>query len=129
MPYLEWLRFRFFDPERYRRTEVPLAAFGRFWSGMIERGTRYLDALPQNRVLSLAYEAVLASPREELGRFIRFVGPEFENEGWLEEVTAMPRSKPPGWAKLPASELARLNEACAPGMALLGYETEARGSA
>jgi hypothetical protein len=129
MPALEWLHFRFFNPERYRRTEIALAAFGWFWSGMIERGAGYLDALPQSRVLSLRYESLLSSPREELTRFIRFVGPEFENEAWLQEAAAMPRSKPPGWTKLPSDELSRLNEACSPGMALLGYQLDARGAA
>lgn len=125
MPFLEQLRFRFFDPERYRRTEIALAAFGRFWSRTIERGAEYLDALPRERVLSLRYESLLSSPKEELRRFIRFVGPEFENPAWLEEAAAMPRSKPPGWPKLPSQELSRLNEACAPGMAILGYEAGA----
>ncbi|MGE0723497.1 MAG: sulfotransferase [Alphaproteobacteria bacterium] len=120
-PWFEALAFRFFDADRYRRMTLPLAAFGRFWNDMIDLGLRHLDALPPNRVLPVRFEALLAAPREELQRFIRFVGPEFENERWLDEAAALPRSRPPGWPALPPDELAPLAAACAPGMDRLGY--------
>lgn len=121
MPLFERLSFWRFDAEKYRRTEIPLAAFGWFWSGMIERGLGYLHALPQDRVLSMAYETLVAAPHEELARFIRFVGPEYDNPAWLAAAGALPRSKPPAWQKLALDEQARLAAACAPGQQLLGY--------
>jgi len=121
MPLFERLLFWRFDAEKYRRTEIPLAAFGWFWSGMIGRGLGYLHALPQDRVLSMGYETLVADPREELTRFIRFVGPEYENPAWLEAACALPRSRPPAWQGLALDKQARLADACAPGQRLLGY--------
>ncbi len=121
MPAFESLWFRFFDAARYRRTEIELPAFGWFWSRMIERGLRHLDALPPERVLSMRYETVLESPTAEMTRFIRFVAPEFERRDWLEEVSAMPRA---GRSRLDQFDRAvqdRLAAACEPGMRLLGY--------
>lgn len=129
MPMLERLRFRWFDPERYRRTAIPLAAFGRFWSAMIERGLAHLAALPAERVLPLRYEAILAAPQDEMRRFARFVGPEFENDAWIDEVAAMPQARPSAWLKLDAGEQARLAAACEPGQRLLGYEPARRQAA
>lgn len=129
MPLLEQLRFRFFDAERYRRMEIPLAAFGRFWSAMIERGLADLAALPPDRVLSLRYEAVLQAPVEELRRFIRFVGPEFESDAWLAEVATMPQARPSAWQRLAPAELASLAAACEPGQRLLGYVQAGRQAA
>ncbi|SMF44317.1 putative sulfotransferase [Tistlia consotensis] len=121
VPAAERLRFGFFDAERYRRMEIPLPAFGRFWSEMIERGLGYLAALPEERVLSLRYEDVVAEPEAELRRFIRFVGPDLEADSWLAEVSALPNAKAPAWQSLEASELAALERACSPGQRLLGY--------
>lgn len=129
MPVLERLRFRYFNPERYRRTEIPPAAFGRFWSAMIERGLGYLAALPPERVLALRYEAVMQAPVEEMRRFIRFVGPEFESETWLAEVATMPQARPSAWERLDSEEQATLAAACEPGQRLLGYGHHARQAA
>ena len=116
------LQFRFFSAERYLRTEIGLPVFGWLWNNMIERGTGYLDALPPDRVLSLCFESMLASPRREVTRFIEFVGPQFVDRSWLEEVSVLPRAKPPSWTRLSPQEHARLAEACAPGQRILGYE-------
>ena len=122
LPAFERARFRFFSRRRYERVRFPPEEFGRFWSGMIERGLSYLAALPPGRVLPLRFERVVASPREELRRFLEFVGEEFVNEGWLREVAAIPRSRPPARLRLAPGEQARLSAACAPGQRLLGYE-------
>ena len=120
-PLAEWLRFRLFTAERYRRTELPLPAFGRFWSRVIVRGAAALDALAPGRVLTMRYEAVLADPERELDRFIRFVGPEYENDGWRAAARAEARPQSPRWTRLAVDEQARLAAACAPGQTLLGY--------
>lgn len=122
VPYSEWLWFQFFSAERYRRTRVDLDAFGRFWSRVVVNGMDALDALLPERVLNLRYETVLAEPRRELERFIRFVGPEFENDRWLEAAIDLVRPQAPRWTALDAQELERLAAACGPGQALLGYD-------
>ena len=119
-PFAEWLRFRLFTAERYRRTEIPLPAFGRFWSRLIVRGAAELDALPPDRVLSMRYETVLSDPERELRRFIRFVGPEFEDGRWLEAARGLARKQAPRWTRLAADEQARLAAACEPGRKILG---------
>ena len=121
MPMLESLRFRFFDAERYRRTEIGLPAFGWFWSGMIERGMRHLDALPPERVLSMRYETVLESPRAEMTRFIRFVAPDLEDRDWLDLVSAMPRAGRSRLDQFDRATQERLKAACEPGARRLGY--------
>ena len=122
MPWFERWRFRLFSVDRYRRTRIRLKSAGWFWSRMIERGCTYLDALPRERVLALRLESVLESPRREMSRFIDFVGPEFSDSHWLEEIRALPRRKPPAWLRLTPGNRARLAAACAPGQGILNYD-------
>ena len=77
MPLFERWRFRFFSADRYRRAGIRLKSAGWFWSGMIERGTEYLNALPADRVLAMRFESIVASPEEEMSRFIDFLGADF----------------------------------------------------
>lgn len=125
MPFFERWRFRFFSAERYGRARIPLRSAGWFWSNMIERGSRYLDALPEDRVLSMRFEDVVESPHAQMRRFIRFVGPGFEDRQWLEDVRRMPRRKPSGWHRLDPDRQRSLAASCATGQGILGYE--ARG--
>ena len=74
IPFVRNRRARRFSVEEFRRTQVDLPTFGWMWSGMIERGVRYLDRLPPDRVLTLRFESVLASPEEEMARFARVRG-------------------------------------------------------
>ena len=91
---------------------------------MIERGVAFLDTLPPERILSMRFESLLASPREEMTRFIKFVGPELADDRWLEELSTLPRPITPRWVGLPAEQMARLTEACSPGQKILGYADE-----
>ena len=128
MPFFERWRFRFFSADRYRRSRVRLKSAGWFWSGMIERGTNYLEALPGDRVLAMRFESILESPKEEMSRFIDFVGAGFADACWLEEISALPRRKPPAWTRLSPEQHARLAAACAPGQKILGYDNDAQPS-
>ena len=121
-PVFARLAFPFFSAERFRARELDLPLFGWLWCNMIERGTEYLGALPRERVLSMRFETVLKSPREEMQRFIDFVGPEFHDSQWLEQVAALPRVCQPRWTRLSPDEHARLAQACAPGQEILGYD-------
>lgn len=130
MPFFERWRFRFFSADRYRRTRIRLTSAGWFWSRMIERGSAYLEALPRDRVLALRFESILESPKKEMSRFIDFVGPEFSDARWLEEIRALPRRRPPNRARLSPEEHARLAAACKPGQDILNYDNapEARST-
>ena len=121
IPFLEWFRFQFFTAERYRRTEIALPAFGRFWSRLIVHGVAYLNALPPERVLSMRYETALSLPERELRRFIRFIGPEYEDSQWLNAAMASIQPKSPNWTRLSADEQTQLAAACEPAQTLLGY--------
>ena len=88
---------------------------------MIERGTAYLNALPRERVLAMSYERILAHPREELGRFIRFVGSNFEDSRWTETAVALVRPQKARWPSLEPDECRALADACEPGQSILGY--------
>ena len=121
IPFLEWFRFQFFPAGRYRPTEIALPAFGRFWSRLIGHGVAYLNALPPERVLSMRYETALDSPERELRRFIRFIGPEYENSQWLHAAIGLIQPKSPNWTRLSADEQTQLTAACEPAQTLLGY--------
>lgn len=124
VPWLSWMWFKFiFSADHYRRQVIELPSFGRFWSDMIERGTKYLNALPPERVLAVSYEKLLAHPREELGRFIRFVGSEFEDSRWIESAASVVRPQEARWPRLAPDEHRTLADACEPGQSILGYST------
>ena len=115
------LQMRLVAPERLIQSDIPLESFGWVWSGMIERGTAFLGTLPGERVLSMRFESLLQSPREEMERFVDFLGPELADEGWLDEVSQLPRAIEPRWTRLEREQQFRLAKACAPGQAILGY--------
>ena len=123
MPWVTPLFMRGFDArvKRFRDRPAPLPVFGWLWSSMIEKGARYLDALPADRVLSMRFETILESPRREMRRFADFVGPEFADEDWIERVASLPRSNPPSWKKLDSEAHDQLARACEPGQRILGY--------
>lgn len=109
------------SPDRLIESDIPLESFGWVWSGMIERGTAFLNTLPAERVLSMRFESLLRSPREEAERFLDFLGPELADAAWLDEVSRLPRDLEPRWKRLSPERQARLAKACAPGQKILGY--------
>lgn len=121
-PVFARIVFPSFSSERFQARELDLPLFGWLWSSMIERGTRYLDALPRDRVLAMRFETILRSPRAEMQRFIDFAGPEFSDSRWLDRITGLPRVRPPSWQRLTPEEHANLAQACAPGQEILGYD-------
>ena len=119
------IQTRLMSPKRFLDRDVPLDSFGWVWSGMIEKGTAFLNTLSSDRVLSVRFESLLESPREEMIRLVDFIGPELADARWLEELAALPRSKSPSWVRLPREEQIRLAKACAPGQRILGYPDHA----
>ena len=122
VPLLSWIWFKLvFRADRYRHQVIDLSSFGRFWSDMIEHGTAKLNALPEERVLTMRYESVLTSPREELTRFTRFVGSHYEDSEWVEAAAGLVRPQKARWPALDPEEHRALAAACEAGQSILGY--------
>ena len=108
-----------FDVDVFQRFELPLEPIGLAWSEMISVGLKLLEQVPAERVLHVRYESMLQTPHEQLRRIVRFMDPSLDDAAWLGRAAARVRKNPPKWMDLPANERARLESACAPGMALL----------
>ena len=119
--WLDLLASNLLNPSKLPYDELTLADFGTFWSGMVERGQRMFGDFPPDRLLEVRFEDVLANPESETRRLIRFIDPSLEDEAWVGEASALPRPTPSKFDALPAADRAPLDEACRPGMALLGY--------
>jgi hypothetical protein len=113
------LRGEKFDPSLVMDRDIPLAAFGALWSGMVVDGMQRLAQVPADRLMSLSYEELLREPAVALGRLADFVGVE-QRADWLESGGGLLHSASAGSARrLPPQDLAALREACAPGTAAL----------
>lgn len=120
-PWLETLSTNLMNPSKLPYDKLTLADFGRFWSGMEERGFRMFGDFPPERLLEVRFEDVMASPESETRRIIRFIDPSLEDEAWAREASELPNPPASRFALLPAADRAALAEACRPGMELLGY--------
>ncbi len=109
--------------ETYLDTVPEAAAAGRFWSAMIEQGLKELAAVPKENVHTMTYTDLVTRPYETLETFINFAAPGLDHADWLEKAAKIPKASPPKWQDLPSDALTKLEEACAPGMKLLGYGT------
>jgi len=119
LPTFEDLYFPFFNKRRFERIQMPLSAFGRFWSGMVENGLRALGKLEKERVLTISYEELVTSPREEIERFMAFLGSEFHDVSWLNAVAEWPKQRPPNWQRLDPEAREQLAKACQPAQTML----------
>lgn len=108
------------SPKRFLDRDGPAESFGWVWSGMIEKGTAFLNSLSSDRVLSMRFESLLESPREEMTRLVDFIAPELADARWLEEFAALPLRKTPSRVRLPREEQVRLARAHAPGQKIPG---------
>ena len=120
-PWLDLVVSNFMNPSKLPYDELTLADFGTFWSGMIERSRRMFGHFPPDRLLEIRFEEVLANPESETRRLIRFIDPSLEDEAWVSEASGLPRPTSSKFDLLPESDRAALDEACRPGMELLGY--------
>jgi hypothetical protein len=119
--WLETLLLRFLDVERMKGQQFPLADYGKLWNEMILAGCSVLQAVPRDRLLAVRFEDVQQDPRGRLSELIRFIHPEFEDSGWLDEACGMLRPARSKYGDLPESERIALTAACEPGLTLLGY--------
>ncbi|MFH8973388.1 sulfotransferase [Streptomyces sp. NPDC017890] len=108
-----------FDPVRIMDHSPSPAVFGSVWSEMIKQGAVHLAAVPAASRTALGYERLLAAPDEELTRLAEFAGVEPHAE-WLEAGRRLLDGSRRGAAsRLPARELAALEERCSPGARVL----------
>jgi putative sulfotransferase len=107
-----------FDAAHFRDDVSPLPLCGLYWSGEVRSGLAELAGLGPDQLLTLRYEQLLASPRENLDRFFRFV---MQGEPGVDLDAFAAEIRPPGsdWRRLPAAARLELDRACADGFAAL----------
>ena len=99
--------------------------FGRFWAAQIERGMLARRGLAEDRWLELRFEDLVARPEEALRRIAAFLDLDPARGGWIRRAAGLICGLPPARrGGLPAGERERLDEACRPGMRLVGRELE-----
>ncbi|MDX2939123.1 sulfotransferase family protein [Streptomyces ipomoeae] len=97
--------------------DIPLAAFGDFWSDMTITGATQLQEIPDDRWMTLRYEELLNDPVTSLQRLTRFLGASSPTD-WLAWATGQMDPTRTGAAdRLEADDFAELGAACAPGYA------------
>ncbi|WP_367038603.1 sulfotransferase [Streptomyces sp. Je 1-332] len=109
-----------FDPALVRDRSFPLRRFGALWSELVAQGAQFLDALPSGQRMTLAYEDLIDSPRDELARLAAFVGID-PARSWLDSACTQLDGSRRGSAEkqLSAAELDDLRISCAPGIRAL----------
>lgn len=107
--------------EYFLETEPKPEQAGAFWSAMISQGLRDLADVPQANIHTMSYTDLVERPRETIDDFQKFAAPGLDNSDWLDAAAALPRQAAPKWQSLPADQIARLEDACAPSMKALGY--------
>ena len=100
---------------------APIADFGRLWNAMIQRTQLLFSDLPRERVHHLRFEDLQADPGPHLAALIRFAGPGLNDPDWISAASKLPRPQTPRFPALPESDRERLENACRPGLLLLGY--------
>jgi hypothetical protein len=99
--------------------ELPVEAYGRYWSRQIEAGLPALARVPAARRHAIRFEDLVARPEATLAEVADFL--ELAGGAWVREGAALVKGSPPARAPgLPEAERARLAEACASAMRQLG---------
>ena len=96
---------------RCLEVDLPLSAFGTYWSALMIRGCRALAPLLPDRLHTLRYDELLSDPAARIRSLGAFLG-----AGQELDLTAGVSLVRPGRAKpLEAGAIAALTRACAPG--------------
>jgi putative sulfotransferase len=103
--------------------EVPVERFGEVWSRQVVAAHERLSRLARGQVLVLRYEDLAACPGPELARLAGFLDPGYEvPRGWLRASARLVERRRPAVSSLSGPQRARLEEACRPGLEILGYQ-------
>ncbi|MDJ0846957.1 MAG: sulfotransferase [Myxococcota bacterium] len=106
--------------DRTLASRPPAELFGRYWSGQVERGVPVLGRVDPAAVLEVRFEELVTRPAPVITEIARFLEID-PSDGWIERAAAlvkgMPKARVPD---LDAAERRALEEACRPGMELLG---------
>ncbi len=103
------------------RSRPPAHYFGRYWCDQVLRGYRALRRIDAGQYLEVRFEDLVARPDEILGTICEFFALDAERDGWIDRAAALVRGIPaPRVAGISAEERRALEQACRPGMVLLG---------
>lgn len=108
-----------FDGEGFRNYRIPANACGALWSQLIANGLEVLRGLDEDRLVTVRYEDLLSDPRSTLSALAVFLGPEYQDDQWVDACIGMVGHPSSDWRALPADTAATLDAACQPGFALL----------
>jgi hypothetical protein len=113
-----------FDPARIIASPIPFEAFGKLWMRTLVVGLQTLVRLPQERVLTVRYEDIIANPRQGIEDIIDFIDPSLHDEAWIQQASAVVKEPAMDWKKLTAAEREALERACQPGQTVLDLLAE-----
>ncbi|WP_409472314.1 sulfotransferase [Streptomyces sp. HC307] len=108
-----------FDAHAVRDYRLPVSLFGTYWADEMKRGMEAMSALPQENVLHIWYEDLLAAPEESLHRIGEFLGADFVDTDWERRCAAKVGAPSSSWRDLPDAEREELEQACAAGFSVL----------
>jgi putative sulfotransferase len=108
-----------FDRDAFWSRKIPVELFGAGWAAEETRGLDLLGMLSPGRVLHMRYENLVANPKVEVAKLMRFLGLDDFDDNYLERAAALVKIKPPAWPRLPDGERQRLDESCRVAMGML----------
>lgn len=108
-----------FDAEAFRNYNANPSLYGHFWSAELVRCLPVLAQLPQERVLTLSFEDIIADPERRVRELITFVHPTLVDEAWIQQAASLVHRARSAWRTLPLAEQELLAAVCQPGFEAL----------
>jgi putative sulfotransferase len=109
-----------FDIDVYQAYDIPIEVFGKMWSQLMITGVRSLLALPEEQVMTISYEQLLAEPERYMKQMMTFIDPSLPTDGWISSTSTLIRqTASPIAGKFTLEEDSALETACSPGQAIL----------
>lgn len=118
-----------YDLSKLAEFDFDLEYFGSLWSGMMTGAVAALGELPDGQWDTLGYADLLRDPAAELTRLASFLGVDASPQWLAAAGQLVDRARAGKSARLGREDLARLQEACAPGMAALAEQARLRAAA
>lgn len=107
--------------DRILESRPAVELFGRYWSEQIEHGCSAIPQIDTSRYTEVRFEDVVSEPQRMLRELGAFFELDDEPSEWAERGAALVEGVPgTRFEGLSPAEQQRLDEACAPGMKLLG---------